>query len=95
MKIDDVLLNKLEKLSALNISADKREDTKKDLSEIVNFVEILNELDLDSFEAAVSTINASTPFREDLAKKSDVIDIILANSPKHDEHFFILPKIIE
>ena len=48
MQIDDTLLNKLEKLSALQISDEKREEVKKQLSEIVSFVDILNELDLSS-----------------------------------------------
>ena len=47
MVIDDTLLNKLEKLSALQIPEEKREDFKKQLGEIVNFTEILNELNLD------------------------------------------------
>jgi len=51
MQIDDTLLNKLEKLSALQISDEKREEVKKQLSEIVSFVDILNELDLSSDEA--------------------------------------------
>lgn len=95
MNIDDLLLSKLEKLSALKIADEKREETKENLSEIVAFVEILNELDLSSCEATVSTVNASSPFREDMAIKSDVVGTVLANSPKHDENFFIVPKVIE
>lgn len=45
MQIDDTLLNKLEKLSALQINDEKREEIKKQLSEIVSFVDILNELE--------------------------------------------------
>ena len=37
MVIDDTLLNKLEKLSALQIPEEKREEFKKQLGEIVNF----------------------------------------------------------
>lgn len=95
MNIDDKLLSKLEKLSALRISDDKREDTMSNLSEIVSFVENLNELDLSAFEATVSTIDTCTPFREDLSKQSDVIDCVLKHAPSHDESFFLVPKVIE
>ena len=96
MKIDDKLLSKLEKLSALNIEDSKREEVIEELSKILEFVEILNELDLDSQEATFTTVEGGTPFREDsptVDKK--VIETILENAPKSEEGFFIVPKIIE
>lgn len=59
MKITDEMLGKLEKLSALSVPADKREEFKGQLSQIVGFVEILDELDLAGLEAEVSTIKAN------------------------------------
>lgn len=95
MHIDDALLNKLEKLSSLKVSDEKREEIKRQLSEIVNFVEVLNELNLDGEQAVVSSIAGGTPLRDDVAVKSDVIDTILKNSPAREGHFFAVPKIIE
>ncbi|HFP7477260.1 TPA: Asp-tRNA(Asn)/Glu-tRNA(Gln) amidotransferase subunit GatC, partial [Campylobacter jejuni] len=60
MQIDEKLLSKLEKLSALQITKNRNE-TIVQLSEIVNFVEKLNELDLDSQEITVSTIKGGAP----------------------------------
>ena len=95
MIVDDILLNKLEKLSALKVSDDRRDEIKSQLNEIVNFVEILNELDLSDIKATISTINGGTPFREDVPKKSDVIEVILNNAPSAENGFFVVPKIIE
>lgn len=92
MTIDDELLKKLEKLSAIKIADDKREETKKQLSEIVGFVEILNELDLNSQE---NLALGATLFRQDDVKSVNVIDEILKNAPASAEHFFLVPKIIE
>ncbi len=92
MTINDELLNKLEKLSSLKISPEKREATKAQLSEIVGFVEVLNELDLANLPN--SGIQA-TPFRADTPKSSFVIDEVLSKAPATSEHFFIVPKIIE
>lgn len=96
MIIDDTLLNKLEKLSALKIPDEKREEIKSQLNEIVNFVEILNEIDLSNSQAAVSTLSGGTPFREDIASNDeDIIDIILKNAPSIEGNFFVVPKILE
>ncbi|EAH9820898.1 Asp-tRNA(Asn)/Glu-tRNA(Gln) amidotransferase subunit GatC [Campylobacter jejuni] len=94
MQIDEKLLSKLEKLSALQITKNRNE-TIAQLSEIVNFVEKLNELDLDSQEIAVSTIKGGAPLRIDEIRNSNVIDEVLDFAPKKQEHFFVVPKIIE
>ena len=92
MTINDELLNKLEKLSSLKIAEEKREETKQQLSEIVGFVEILNELDLTKVE---NSGTCATPFRQDTPKKAFVIDEVLKNAPARAENFFCVPKIIE
>lgn len=92
MTINDELLNKLEKLSTIKIATEKRDETKQQLSEIVAFVEILNELDLNSVDNAAF---GATPFRADTPKNTPVIEEIFANAPKSENHFFIVPKIIE
>ena len=96
MKIDETLLKKLEKLSSLQIEESKREDTIKEIGQIVDFVENLSELDLENKEASFSTISGGTPFREDIPSTNPkIIKIILENGPKSDGGFFVVPKIIE
>lgn len=95
MKITDEMLGKLEKLSALSVPADKREEFKGQLSQIVGFVEILDELDLAGLEAEVSTIKANGPLRADEARESEVIKDILKHAPKANGNFFEVPKIID
>ncbi len=96
MKIDDTLLQKLEKLSSLEIEASRRESMISEIGKIVDFVENLNELDLDSEEASFSTIEGGTPFREDTpANDPEIIQTILEHAPKREGGFFVVPKIIE
>lgn len=95
MQIDDTLLAKLEKLSSLKIGEEKRKEIENQLSEILNFVDILDELDLSDVGAVVNSIDGGTPLREDVSVSSDVIETILKNAPMSSEHFFVVPKIIE
>lgn len=100
MQIDEKLLSKLEKLSALQIEEEKRSEVICQLSEIVDFVEKLNELDLSSSEVTISTIEGGAPFRSDDIRSDDinsssVVETVLNHAPKSNEHFFIVPKIIE
>jgi len=93
MKIDTKLVEKLENLSMVEV--EDKEAMAKDLAEIVEFVEMLNEIDTSDIEATFSTLNNSTPLREDIPIKSDVIKDVLANAPKAQDGYFIVPKIIE
>lgn len=96
MQIDDKLLTKLENLSALKIDHEKRAGVISELSEIVQFVEILNELDLDHEEATFTTLLGGTPFREDTPfVNPEIIETILENAPKSQDGYFVVPKIIE
>lgn len=96
MKIDDTLLQKLEKLSSLQISDEKRQDVINQLSEIVSFVENLNELNLESEEATFTTLQGGTPFREDTPSVNpNIVKTILEHAPQSENGFFVVPKIIE
>ena len=96
MKVDVKTLEKLEKLSQIEIKSEKKDEMIDNLSEIVSFVENLNELDLSDKDASFTTLEGGTPFREDEpSQESEVIDIILQNAPKKEDSFFVVPKIIE
>jgi aspartyl-tRNA(Asn)/glutamyl-tRNA(Gln) amidotransferase subunit C len=96
MHIDNALLSKLEKLSSLEIEASRRDGMIQQLSEIVTFVENLNELDLTHQEATFTTVAGGTPFREDIpASQPEIIETILNHAPKSEDGFFVVPKIIE
>ncbi|RUM56849.1 MAG: Asp-tRNA(Asn)/Glu-tRNA(Gln) amidotransferase GatCAB subunit C [Nautilia sp.] len=93
MKIDEKLLAKLEKLSMIKV--ENKEEMINDLNQIVEFVEILNEVDTDGIEATFNVLNSATPMREDIPTDSDVIKSVLEHAPKVEGNYFIVPKIIE
>ncbi len=93
MKIDEKLIQRLENLSMVEIEDKKA--MAENLDEIVEFVELLNEIDTDNINASFSTLNNPTPLREDEPEKSEIIDEVLQNAPKSKDGYFIVPKIIE
>jgi len=96
MQVDDALLSRLEKLSYLKISDDKREEIIEQLSEIVGFVDNLSELDTDGVDANFAMSDSATPLREDTPQCDPQIhEDILTHAPKSADDFFVVPKIIE
>lgn len=96
MTIDDNTIDKLAKLSSLEIDDSKKESLKTELGEIINFVENLNELDVSHIDATFTTVEGGTPLREDISNQDlEMSKHILENAPKSEDGYFIVPKIIE
>ena len=95
-KIDSALLERLQSLSMLTISPEQKEKTIEELNRFLEFVDILDELDLSSLEATFSPIETSAPLRKDEPHLDPTIpQKILQHAPKSVDNFFIVPKIIE
>ncbi|MBD3789345.1 MAG: Asp-tRNA(Asn)/Glu-tRNA(Gln) amidotransferase subunit GatC [Campylobacterales bacterium] len=96
MQIDSTILNKLEKLSHLHVDGSKKEEIMGQLTEILAYVENLNELDTSTLDASFSTLEGGTPMREDTPRTADEIaKDILSHAPQSQDDFFIVPAIIE
>jgi len=96
MQVDDVLLSRLEKLSFLKISEDKREEIVSQLSEIVNFVDNLSLLDTQNVDEKFAMSDDATLLREDTVFcDTSINESIIKNAPLSSDNFFVVPKIIE
>ena len=96
MQIDNTLLTKLEKLSHLHIDESKKEEVMGQLTDILGYIDNLNELNTDSLPASFSTLEGGTPLREDKPREINTIaQDILSHAPQAKDDFFIVPAIIE
>jgi len=96
MTVDDKLIDKLAKLSSLEIDDSRKENLKSELADIINFVENLNEIDVSNIEATFNTVEGGTPLREDIAKQDlELSNHVLKHAPKSEDGYFVVPKIIE
>ena len=94
MDVNDALVDKLAHLSRLRFNENERSGIKKDLQNMIAFVEKLNELDLEGVEPLLHVSEEKNVLREDEIKGSISRDDALKNAPEHDEKFFKVPKVI-
>jgi len=96
VQIDNTLLTKLEKLSHLRIDDSKKEEVMGQLTDILGYIDNLNELDTDTLSPTFSTLEGGTPLREDKPREAnEVAKDILSHAPQAKDDFFIVPAIIE
>jgi len=65
-----------------------------ELSKIVDFVSQLGELDTSSVEPLAHPLETRNVFRDDVPKPSLTTEQALANAPRHDDSFFLVPAVL-
>lgn len=95
MKIDRQLLDKIAHLARLEFDEKDAEKMMSDMTNIVNWVEKLNEVDTEGVEPLTTMSHEINAMREDEAKEHLPHDRALLNAPKKDADYFRVPKVIE
>lgn len=94
MKIDRDLILKLENLAKLELSETERERLGTDLTNILNMVEKLNELDTSKVEPLTYISDVVNMLREDEIKNQVTNEQALSNAPEKNEPYFKVPKVL-
>jgi aspartyl-tRNA(Asn)/glutamyl-tRNA(Gln) amidotransferase subunit C len=95
MEVNDVLVEKLANLARLKFEAAEKEEIKKDLQRMIEFVEKLKEIDTTGVEPLLHMTDEVNILREDEVKGSISKEEALKNAPAHDQNFFKVPKVIK
>ncbi|HTG01540.1 MAG TPA: Asp-tRNA(Asn)/Glu-tRNA(Gln) amidotransferase subunit GatC [Nitrospirota bacterium] len=83
------------KLARLEFSDEEKEKLTEQLSNILTYVEKLNELDTAGVEPTSHVLDISNVMRDDAAAASLPQDRALANAPEKAAGHYKVPKIIE
>ena len=67
----------------------------QELSNILTFMEQLNEVDVEGVEPMTSVTPMRLKRRQDVVTEGEMQDKILANAPDAREGFFAVPKVVE
>ena len=73
-------------------SDEEKERAKKDMTEMLDYVGKLNELDTSSVEPMSHTFPVSNVMREDVVTNGDDKENMLKNAPERNEDAYIVPE---
>lgn len=90
---DDVV--KVAKLSRLKLSDSEIDAIKSQLGRVLEYVDILNEVDTDGVEPMAHAVEQFNVLRDDVSRPSLPREDALSNAPKTDGRFFQVPAILE
>ena len=95
MKIDDRLIDYIAELSRLELTEGEREARKKDLSDILDYMDKLGELDTEGLPEMTHSFDADNRFREDVVANADRRGEMMANAPASKGDFIKVFKTVE
>lgn len=95
MQVDKEEILHIAKLAALNIKEDEIEEYRKNLQDILNFANIVNNVDTEGISETIGSTDNVNVFREDEIKEFKDMDLLLANAPEKQNNMFNIPKVIQ
>lgn len=82
-------------LAKLELSDEEKEQAKKDMANVLDYIDTLNELDTSGVEPMSHVFPVNNVFREDVVTNGDDREEILANAPEAKEGAFVVPKTFD
>jgi aspartyl-tRNA(Asn)/glutamyl-tRNA(Gln) amidotransferase subunit C len=95
MKITDEIVDHIAHLARLKFEGDKKVAIKKDMENIISFMDVLSELPTDNVEPLIFMNDEVNVLREDEPKVTLSQDEALRNAPKKDSDYFRIPKVLD
>jgi aspartyl-tRNA(Asn)/glutamyl-tRNA(Gln) amidotransferase subunit C len=95
MSVDADTVRRVAHLARLAVAEDEVEDLRGELNAILAFVDELAEVDIDGVEPMTSVTPMAMKMRRDEVTDGGIADAVMANAPASEDHFFLVPKVVE
>lgn len=88
-------VKKIARLSRLHVEDAQTTALADELNGILAWIEQLGEVDVDGVEPMSSAVDMAAPLRQDVVTDGGLRDAVLANAPKKEDGFFVVPRSVE
>ncbi len=95
MSVDSATVRRIAHLARIAVEDAEVERLGGELNAILAFVEELSAVDVEGVEPITSVLPMQMKKRRDVVTDGGVADDILANAPAREDHYFVVPKVVE
>lgn len=81
-------------LAKLELSEEEKKQTKADMENMLDYIDMMNELDTEGVEPMSHVFPMHNVFREDIVINGDDREALLSNAPEQKEGSFKVPKTV-
>jgi aspartyl-tRNA(Asn)/glutamyl-tRNA(Gln) amidotransferase subunit C len=95
MSVDSAVVRRIAHLARIAVEDNEVERLGGEINAILHFVETLSEVDVEGVEPIASVLPMQMKKRADVVTDGGIADDVLANAPVREDHFFVVPKVVE
>jgi aspartyl-tRNA(Asn)/glutamyl-tRNA(Gln) amidotransferase subunit C len=95
MAVDEGTVRRIARLARIKITDSEAQSLRAELNGILQWVEQLNEVDTEGVEPMTRVVPVAMKQRKDAVTDGEKADEIVANAPEAEDHFFVVPKVVE
>jgi aspartyl-tRNA(Asn)/glutamyl-tRNA(Gln) amidotransferase subunit C len=95
MQVDEATVQRIARLARIKVTPEEAKSLEKELSGILNWVEQLGEVDTANVEPMTRVVPIALPKRKDEVTDGEIPDQVTKNAPQTEDHFFVVPKVVE
>lgn len=95
MSVDSATVRRIAHLARIAVEDAEVERLRGELNAILAFVDELSAVDVEGVEPIASVLPMQMKKRADVVTDGGVADDILANAPTREDHYFVVPKVVE
>jgi aspartyl-tRNA(Asn)/glutamyl-tRNA(Gln) amidotransferase subunit C len=95
MSVDAATVRRIAHLARIAVAEEEVEHLRGELNAILAFVEQLSEVEVEGVEPMTSVTPMEMKRRPDVVTDGGIADDVLKNAPATEDHFFVVPKVVE
>jgi aspartyl-tRNA(Asn)/glutamyl-tRNA(Gln) amidotransferase subunit C len=95
MQVDEATVRRIARLARIKITDAEAKGLVKELSGILNWVEQLDAVDTSAVEPMTRVVPIELKKRADVVNDGEIADDIVKNAPMVEDHYFVVPKVVE
>ena len=95
MSVDAATVRRIAHLARIAVTDSEDPHLQGELNAILAFVEQLSEVNVEGVEPMTSVTPMAMKKRDDIVNDGDIADAVVANAPAREDHFFVVPKVVE
>jgi aspartyl-tRNA(Asn)/glutamyl-tRNA(Gln) amidotransferase subunit C len=95
MLVDADTVRRVAHLARIAVADEEVEALQGELNAMLALFEQLGEVSVDGVEPMTSVTPMTMKMRRDEVSDGNIADAIIANAPAREDHFFLVPKVVE
>jgi aspartyl-tRNA(Asn)/glutamyl-tRNA(Gln) amidotransferase subunit C len=95
MAVDRETVRRIARLARLAVDEDQVAAMETELNALLSWVEQLQEVDVEGVPAMASVVEQRLKMRDDVVNDGGYADDLMLNAPQTEDHFFVVPKVVE